>query len=197
MTEESKKKQKARQVREAREWLQQRFPAVFGGKGGVPLAIGAHATAHEAARAEDGPPAWAIRAALQSWTSHPKYLQGLAQQRTRRHLDGTEAQAVTDEQAERARERLAEVKRKRQQAREQEQRRQAKEKAKKPQAEQPKGKAKEKAKKPQAEQPKGKGKQKEKKPAEPEKEPAKGKEQARRPTITLKRRRGTETKEEP
>jgi|GEM_PF-3981469 len=180
MTEESKKKQKARQVREAREWLQQRFPAVFGGKGGVPLAIGAHATAHEAARAEDGPPAWAIRAALQSWTSHPKYLQGLAQQRTRRHLDGTEAQAVTDEQAERARERLAEVKRKRQQAREQEQRRQAKEKAKT--KETPQGK--------QTQAKQGPAKKKERAPA---KEPAKGKEQPRRPTITLKKRRGSNT----
>ncbi|MBK1726807.1 ProQ/FINO family protein [Halorhodospira neutriphila] len=148
MTEESKKEQKARQVREAREWLQWRFPALF--EPGVPLAIGEHAPIHETARAEGGPEPWAIRAALQSWTHHPKYLKALAQQHTRRHVDGSEAEPVTAEQAERARRQLAEIERKRKQAQEDEKRRKAKQQEgkKAPQGEEPQGKKESEAAKP-------------------------------------------------
>ena len=163
----SKKEQKARQVREAREWLQWRFPALF--EPGVPLAIGEHAPIHETARAEGGPEPWAIRAALQSWTNHPKYLKALAKQRTRRHIDGSEAGPVTAEQAERARRQLAEIERKRKQAREDEKRRKAKEGKKAPQGEEPQGKQ------PQGQQPQAK-KSKAAKPGG-------------RPTITLKKKR--------
>jgi len=170
MTEESKKQAKARQLREAREWLQRRFPEVF--RPGVPLAIGIHGPIHETARAEGGPEPWAVRAVLDSWTRHPKYLKGLIAQRTRRHLDGSEAEPVTQEQAERARRQLAELERKRQQTREDEQRRKAKQQeGKAPQGEEPQGK------KPQGQQqPQGKRESKAAKPGG-------------RPTITLKRKR--------
>lgn len=170
MSEESNKQAKARQLREAREWLQRRFPEAF--QPGVPLAIGIHAPIHEAARAEGGPEPWAVRAALGSWTRHPKYLAGLVEQRTRRHLDGSEAEPVTAEQAERARRQLAELERKRQQTREDERRRKAKQQeGKAPQGEEPQGK------KPQRQQ-QSQGKR-ESKAAKP----------SGRPTITLKRKR--------
>jgi len=163
--QESKKQAKARQLREAREWLQRRFPEVF--QPGVPLAIGIHGPIHETARAEGGPEPWAVRAALDSWTRHPKYLKGLIAQRTRRHLDGSEAEPVTAEQAERARQQLAELERKRQQTREDEQRRKAKQ--------QDQGK-----KTPQGQRPQG---QQERKAADG------GKASGGRPTITLKKKR--------
>lgn len=134
MTEPTSKNEQRRQhIREARAWLQERFPAVFGAEAGAPpLAIGAHQQAHETARAEGGPQPWAIQAAIGGWVKHPRYLQGLKAQRTRRHLDGTEAQAVTDEQAEHARKELQAKRRKKAVARENERQRQAKLAAKQP-----------------------------------------------------------------
>ena len=99
---EQHRQQQRERIGEARLWLGKRFPAVFG-EGGVPLAIGAHQQAHDAAADDpEAPPHWAIQVAIRRWVSHPRYLEGLAAKRTRRNLDGSEAGEVTDEQAKHA-----------------------------------------------------------------------------------------------
>lgn len=99
---QNKREQQREQMKAARQWLAERFPDIFR-EGGVPLAIGAHQQAHDAATADpEAPPHWAIQAALRRWVNHPRYWEGLAAKRVRRHLDGTEAEQVTDEQAKRA-----------------------------------------------------------------------------------------------
>ena len=115
MTDEtlSKGQRKAAEIARAREWLAERFPAVFGGKGGVPIAIGGHQQAHDAAKAKGGPPSWAIQGALRKWTRHPAYLEALTTGAARHNLDGTPAGEVTGEQAKQAAVELAERKRKR------------------------------------------------------------------------------------
>ena len=113
MTEQtlSKRQRKAAEIARAREWLAEQFPAVFGGKGGVPIAIGGHQQAHDAAKAEGGPPSWAIQGALRKWTRHPAYLEALTTGATRYNLDGTPGGAVTAKQAEKAAHQLAEFRR--------------------------------------------------------------------------------------
>ncbi|MCG5537388.1 ProQ/FINO family protein [Halorhodospira sp. 9622] len=106
-----RREQQREQIKAARQWLAERFPAVFD-EGGIPLAIGAHQQAHDAAAADpEAPPHWAIQTAFRRWVNHPRYWEGLAAKRTRRNLDGSEAGEVTDEQAKRAVKQLKEHRR--------------------------------------------------------------------------------------
>ncbi|MBK1736152.1 hypothetical protein CKO15_12895 [Halorhodospira abdelmalekii] len=102
----SRREIKAEKVKKAREWVREQFPVVFKGDEGRPLAIGVHKLLYDKARAEEGPPAWAIRTVLAKWTRHPRYLAAVAAQKPRHHLDGTIAGEVTDQQATFAHEQL-------------------------------------------------------------------------------------------
>ncbi|MCG5549175.1 ProQ/FinO family protein [Halorhodospira halochloris] len=88
----------------ARAWLKEQFPEVFGGGGGVPLAIGIEKQIREKSDAEHRPSMRSIREALRLWTRHHKYLKALADKKPRHNIDGSVTEPVKDEHARFARE---------------------------------------------------------------------------------------------